>query len=190
MPKTTIKAVLGVTIIAAALSLSACSSVKKELGVGRNSPDEFLVVKRAPLTVPPDYVLRPPAEAVAVAAEQQNNTVKTSLLGKSEKSVETGEADKALLGKLGTAEAAPGIREKIEEDNGYISFNNRTLASRLIFWDDEKKTFADAENIPASVVDPAAEAERIKKARAEGKPLTGDKVPVIEKKQSTFDKLF
>ena len=47
--------------LAAALSLSACADMKKELGIGRNSPDEFMVVKRAPLTLPPDDDLRPPA---------------------------------------------------------------------------------------------------------------------------------
>ncbi|MCP4354402.1 MAG: DUF3035 domain-containing protein, partial [Proteobacteria bacterium] len=32
------------------IALSACTSMKKELGIARNSPDEFTVIKRAPLT--------------------------------------------------------------------------------------------------------------------------------------------
>ncbi len=49
-------------LLTAILALSGCSDVKQELGVGRNSPDEFMVVKRAPLTLPPDYTLRPPSD--------------------------------------------------------------------------------------------------------------------------------
>lgn len=188
MSKNTVNAVLGVTLVVAALSLalSACSSVKRELGVGRNSPDEFMVIKRAPLTVPPDYILRPPAAAAAPSLPSE--TAQTALLGKSETPVVQNSSDKIILDKLGAAKARTDIREKIEEDNGYISFKNRTLAARLIFWDDEKIT--SPENIPVSVVNPTAEAARIKKNREEGKPITGDNAPVIEKKKSTFDKLF
>ena len=41
-------------------SLSACSNAKRALGVEKISPDEFTVVTKAPLVVPPDYSLRPP----------------------------------------------------------------------------------------------------------------------------------
>ncbi len=46
----------------AALSLLvACSgSVQQKLGLERRVPDEFQVVRRAPLTLPPDFTLRPP----------------------------------------------------------------------------------------------------------------------------------
>ncbi|TAL37176.1 MAG: DUF3035 domain-containing protein, partial [Alphaproteobacteria bacterium] len=67
--------------IALSLSLSACSDVKKELGMGRNSPDEFMVVKRAPLTLPPDYDLRPPAEGSAPPAAEASTQAKTTLMG-------------------------------------------------------------------------------------------------------------
>ena len=44
--------------------LSACggttSSWKQALGIEPTSPDEFAVESRAPLTVPPDFNLRPP----------------------------------------------------------------------------------------------------------------------------------
>src|SRR5262245_55506087 len=46
--------------VCALLALGACSSAKEKLCVTRKSPDEFAVVKRAPLAMPPDYSLRPP----------------------------------------------------------------------------------------------------------------------------------
>src|SRR5918996_1484885 len=35
-------------------------TVQDALGMSKRAPDEFAVVKRAPLIVPPDYDLRPP----------------------------------------------------------------------------------------------------------------------------------
>ena len=51
---------VGVAGLALALVLSGCSGVKESLGLGKNAPDEFSVVKKAPLILPPDYKLRPP----------------------------------------------------------------------------------------------------------------------------------
>jgi hypothetical protein len=41
--------------------VSGCSDFKKMVGIEKTSPDEFAVESRAPLTVPPDFDLRPPA---------------------------------------------------------------------------------------------------------------------------------
>ena len=48
--------VLAVTAVA----LSACGSVREDLGLGRSPPDEFAVIDRPPLSMPPDFSLRPP----------------------------------------------------------------------------------------------------------------------------------
>jgi hypothetical protein len=48
--------------MASLLLFGACArgSVQDALGIGKRAPDEFAVVKRAPLIVPPEYDLRPP----------------------------------------------------------------------------------------------------------------------------------
>ena len=48
-------------VIVAGMGLAGCSSASKALGIGATTPDEFRTVARAPLVVPPDYSLRPPA---------------------------------------------------------------------------------------------------------------------------------
>ncbi len=176
-----------ILIIAVLLSLTGCNVVKRELGVDRNSPDEFMVVKQAPLTMPPDYTLRPPTtqEEMPLAAAA-SGTARQAVLGSTSAPVTKGAAETALLDKLGAGLADADIRRRIDEENGILSFNNRTVAEKLIFWDDEKP----ADNIPSSVVDPAAEAARIKKNQAEGKPITDGAVPVIEKKQNTLESIF
>lgn len=181
-----IAAMLGVMLC----GVSACSGVKKELGVGRQSPDEFMVVKRAPLTLPPDYTLRPPEEEAMSSSSVAANQAKTSVLGAAAdgSSEPKGSAETFLLQKMGGGQADPEIRSRINRDNGYIALENRTVADKLIFWKDEVP--ADDGDVPASVVDPKAEARRIKGNQSEGKPINEGNVPVIEKKQSTIDKLF
>lgn len=170
------------------LLLSACSSVKRELGVGRNSPDEFLVVKRAPLTLPPEYTLRAPGEAGAVTsgAEIAGRTKETVLGKTSAGEAVFGAPEETFLAKLGASPAHNDVRRRIDEENGLITLENQALVEKLIFWNDEEKPV----KTPSSIVDPAKEAERLKKNREEGKPLNEGDVPVIEKKLGTIDKIF
>jgi hypothetical protein len=51
---------LSVTYFCSGLLLSGCSGFKRDLGIERTAPDEFAVESRAPLTIPPDFDLRPP----------------------------------------------------------------------------------------------------------------------------------
>lgn len=47
-------------LCAALLLLSGCDETKKTLGLSPAPPDEFTVIDRAPLDMPPNYKLRPP----------------------------------------------------------------------------------------------------------------------------------
>lgn len=172
--------------LAGALSLSACAEVRQELGMGRHSPDEFTVVKRAPLTLPPEYALRPPSPDNLPPASETSKAARTVLMGEKQ-DVAPATADQAFLAKAGAQNADSSIRGQINRDNGYIALQNRSVADRLIFWSDEKTA---PEDLPASVVDPKAEAERVKKNLDEGKPVNQGDVPVIEKKKSAIEKIF
>jgi len=44
------------------LTLAGCSGLGDALGLSKRPPDEFEVVAKKPLAVPPDFNLRPPAE--------------------------------------------------------------------------------------------------------------------------------
>jgi hypothetical protein len=181
--KTTITRAVSAVILLAALT--ACSDVKKELGVGRNSPDEFMVVKRAPLTLPPEYDLRPPDTGAVPPASVAAGQAKAVLMGSDAKPAEKGDSETALLSKMGAQNADPNIRAEINRENGFIELENRTLVDKLIFWKDDASGMVES-----SVVNPKQEAERIKKNQEEGKPANEGDVPVIEKKRSTIDKLF
>lgn len=184
---------LSLTVMAvAALALTGCNSVKQQMGFSRQSPDEFLVVKRAPLTLPPNYALRAPAGPdeirPATQASQEAEAVisgKTSSAPSAKK--DASKQDAAFLDKLGTANADPSVRTHLDEDNGYVALQNRSVADKLIFWQEYDPSIEDAQT---PVVDAKKEAERLKQNKQEGKPLNTGDVPVIEKKSGTIDKIF
>ena len=60
------QAFLGVAAMGALLATGGCSIFG---GSGPSGPDEFRVVTKAPLSVPPEYSLRPPSAGTTVPAE-------------------------------------------------------------------------------------------------------------------------
>ncbi len=53
------KTKVALAILATSVGLGACSS-NDDIMAGKNSPNEFKVVNRPPLQMPPDYNIRPP----------------------------------------------------------------------------------------------------------------------------------
>src|SRR5258708_30256349 len=61
-------------------SVSGCSDFKRMVGIEKTSPDEFAVESRAPLTIPPDFDLRPPAPGTGRPQEvSAANKAKTAI---------------------------------------------------------------------------------------------------------------
>ena len=54
---------------ALAVALGGCTDFKRAIGMEKVIPDEFAVVSRAPLAIPPDYSLRPPQPGAAPSQE-------------------------------------------------------------------------------------------------------------------------
>jgi hypothetical protein len=75
------KILLTISCIAVASLLVGCNNFKQVVGLEATAPDEFAVESRAPLTVPPEFDLRPPAPGAprpqdvnpAASAEQAIN---------------------------------------------------------------------------------------------------------------------
>ncbi|PHY12892.1 beta-barrel assembly machine subunit BamF, partial [Caulobacter sp. B11] len=77
-------ATLSVLAAVAATSLAGCQSASKALGMNKVVPDEFRVVTKAPLVVPPDYALRPPAPGEPRPQElQPESAARQALIGES-----------------------------------------------------------------------------------------------------------
>ena len=152
------------------LSLTACGGVKEQLGVARHSPDEFTVVKRAPLSMPPTYSLRAPAEIGEHKGSKMTAQAKKTIFGaettqSASSANQSGES--ALLSKIGTSDADPDIRKVLNKENGYLDGSDKTLAEKVLFWQEEGQD--------GTLVDPKEEAKRLQENQSKNLPLnTGD----------------
>ena len=93
---------------AAALILSACGGG----GVfGRSRPDEFAVARNAPLVIPPDYNLAPPAPGAPRPQDVGTQTQALQALfgGPAPRSA----AERSVLGAAEADRAAPGARSTV-----------------------------------------------------------------------------
>ena len=75
--------------------LAGCSDFRQAIGMDRVGPDEFAVESRAPLTIPPDYDLRPPQAGAArpqevSAAEKARKAIDTAGPGEPGKQANAG----------------------------------------------------------------------------------------------------
>lgn len=172
---------------AAVLSLASCGggdSLSRSFGLTKTAPDEFTVTTRAPLSMPPDLSLRPPRPGEARPQESlpsqsaEAALVPQAALGQSSGSDSPGQ--QALLRAAGPA-APADIRSRVSNDPGPDS--DRWLADTLLFWKPATP--------PGTLVDPKAEAERLKQNAATGdSPQTGATPIIRRKNQSLFDSLF
>jgi hypothetical protein len=92
-------------LLVPALALGGCASL---LGGGNRAPDEFAVVRNAPLIIPPDYSLTPPvAGTVSMSAQDAQTQAIEALFGgpAPRSSTET-----SMLESAGRDRAALGIR--------------------------------------------------------------------------------
>lgn len=187
------KAHFGICVLAlAAASLGGCSGLRQTFGLDKTIPDEFTVVSRAPLAVPPDFALRPPepgarpTQEVAPETQARDAVFRAGgaqgALPPAASDRSTGESD--FLREAGAATTDPNIRQTITHDREVAPDDERSFADELLFWRAPPPLKSD------QPIDPAKEAERIKEAQASGKPIAPSELqagpaPTIERKKST-----
>jgi len=116
MSKMLKKTILATSIFATA----ACSSgVKDKIGFRNNAPDEFKVVTNAPLTLPPDFTLRPPMPGAKRPQEVDvQQKAKDALFEGKNKNTEvsTSKGEDALWQKANVSAADPHIKATLTQD--------------------------------------------------------------------------
>jgi hypothetical protein len=99
------KSILALVLTATVVLLAGCSS----FGGSRSSRlDEFAVARNAPLVIPPDYTLTPPAPGTASlsASDAQSQAIQALFGGAAPRSA----SETSLLEKAGGDRVALGIR--------------------------------------------------------------------------------
>lgn len=168
-------------LLCALLALPGCGgSAKQALGIERKPPDEFRVVSRPPLSLPPNYALRPPRPGERrpqeLPAREQARDV---LLGQatsngyaSDQPLSAGET--ALLAHARTDSADPEIRRLVEQERAADAGDERNFVERLMFWLEPPP--------PGTVVDARKESQRLRENAALGRSVTEGETPMIERK--------
>lgn len=173
-------AIRGALAVALGMATSGCSmqGFKDSLGYGKQAPDEYKVVEQAPLSVPPDFHLRPPEPGMARPQEGDIRKLAERILlgvGKEQKpGRERSPGELAFLHRAGAKEADPNIRRIISREIGGPVVESDDFVDDLMFWEGAAK--ADTE---ARVVDPVAEAQRLRENADEGRPVTYGATPSI-----------
>ncbi|MBE1236412.1 DUF3035 domain-containing protein [Phaeovibrio sulfidiphilus] len=166
--------ILGVVL---AGSMSACANPKKSLGLERDVPDEYSVVPRAPLALPPDFAMRPPKPGAPrpqeVSSRDHARSLVTGSRGDHRDTASSGET--SFMRLAGTNRADPDIRFIVNRESSILAEESRSFTDRLVFWRKAEE--------PGTAVDPEAEARRIRENQALGRPATEGRTPVIERKQ-------
>lgn len=181
-------------VLLLSLGVAGCSGVREQLGLNRSAPDEFRVVSRAPLTVPPEFSLRPPQPGaprpqVGTARDQARRAVVGSDgraitgLTASGQTVQRTAGENSLLKQAGSDKSAPDIRFLVDSESNRINEESEDFLRRLIFW--QKK------DPPGVVVDANAETKRLQENATLGRTVTAGESPTIERKgKALFEDIF
>lgn len=156
------------------------------LGGGNRAPDEFAVYSRAPLSLPPDYALRPPAPGTAPSQSvMPRDEAKGALVGGAFNSASSsGSAanvssfspgTRDLLEQTGALSVDPDIRDLVNRETTILAEEDQSFVERIMFWTTPVEY--------GTVVDPTQEAKRIHETQALGQPITAGGTPTIERKR-------
>jgi hypothetical protein len=150
--------------------LAGCSgTVQESLGLGKRAPDEFQIVRRQPLIMPPDFTLRPPEPGATGPADRSTSAQAREVLTGTDNGSPDGSQSSGELALVKDAKGAadPDIRGKILEENTELV--NLDESKFLMIFDFQKKRALDQTGA-SQTIDPSAEAARL---RAEGVASTG-----------------
>jgi hypothetical protein len=187
------------------IALTACGSgtVRETLGINRSAPDEFRVVSRPPLSVPPQFNLRPPsvtaesptvipadsqAKALVLGKEHAGGDVirldanaaptavvpvSSSPLGAAQAGGKSA-AESQFLQNVGASKADPNVRQALVEKDV-----QKQLQKEESDWWDILSTNPEKKD---PQVNAQKEAERIRTNKDTGKPVTEGATPEVKGK--------
>jgi len=166
--------------------LTGCGDTRKMLGLDKQTPDEFKIINRAPLSLPPDYALRIP-EPGAVRPQEQTipqramaaitgTPVSATVQAAADPAASPGED--ALMKHYGADRALPDIREVVTRENSVLTAEDQTFLDSLMFWRSPEDR--------SPVVDAPREAQRLRENAALGKPVDDGETPTIQKRKKAL----
>ena len=180
--------ILAVLLCGAGLTLSGCGDdLSRSFGLTRDTPDEFTVTTRAPLSMPPDSQLRAPRPGATRPQELTSRQAAEEALAPQIALQGAGGQDSpgqnALLRQAGPG-APRDIRAKVDQD-GTLDRAPTSFTDELMFWRPAAPL--------GTVVDAKGESQRLRQNAALGRSPDAGDTPIITPKTGgggIFDTLF
>lgn len=160
--------VLGLAVASVAMT-AACSS-------GPTTPDEFRVLRKAPLTVPPEFNLRPPAPGQSRPQELATDVQARMAVFGTDLGENATDGERLLVRQFGGEATDRTIRAAVDYDNAQIVRKNRSFADAILNFG--RSTASDP------LVDASAEAERLRSEQESLAEVTGGGPVMIRRRSS------
>ena len=160
------------SLAAIALLLGGCNTASRALGLTSSAPNEFNIQTKAPLVVPPEYSLRPPAPGASSAENNYSQaSARRALIGDVDEA-EPSRGEIVLLGKAGVGRADQEVRLEIDGQNS-VERKSEGFTDRVLGWENGRYTPREG------VLDPEMEARRLEAVRnaTGGQPVTVTRRP-------------
>lgn len=152
-------------ILAAGAALAASAACTSSGNNSGNTPNEFRVVTKAPLSVPPEYSLRPPPAGTTIpteveAARTGSPTAFGSVVGQ-----DASAAERALVAAAGANAANAGIRAQVDYEETKTIRKSGSVADRILFWRKDKP-----EDLASAATDNATGDQQVTIQKTQGGP--------------------
>ncbi len=121
-----------IAVMAGAAIASGCQSMSDALGASKAAPDEFRVVTQAPLTLPPDYNLRPPRPGEPRPQEREPDAEARAALFGDEIGASASPGERVLVNNAGAGAVEPNIRDTIDFEAQNIVRRNESFVNRVL----------------------------------------------------------
>ena len=129
---------------------------------GSTSPDEFRVVKKAPLVIPPEYSLRPPQAGQAQPFEVDESRIGTVAAFGSDLGQNSSPAERALAAAAGANAVSPIIRQQVEWEQAKTIRKATSVSDRVLGWEGGEEDTSDSATGGGDVTIERGSGERLK----------------------------
>lgn len=163
-------------VLAAASAASGCAGFQRAIGASKVAPDEFRVVTSAPLTLPPDYNLRPPRPGEPRPQESEPGAEARAALFGQEMGQAATPGERALVSAAGAEAADVNIRDTIDYESQGVVRRNEGFVDRLL---------AFGSSAPSAPLNAEEEARRLEDEEAIRRATGGGDV-VIRRERGGF----
>ena len=168
------------------IGVGGCGGPGNTIGFGKSPPDEFAVLRKPPLILPPDYSLRPPEPgALGLREKPISEQAQNEVFGEENvvKIESNSEGEYALLRKADALNANPDIKKLINEEFTIYAQETENFFETLLFWQATKPK--------GEVINSTLESQRLRENAALGLPPNTGNVPIVKRREKAiFEGIF